>query len=655
MSLKDLSQQDFTFWKNYAKLMIDTHEKEFLKKIDPDMMKAYYRGRNQRDEIYNEMFVQENELGYENRREHFLTLSRIFQATNTILPNLYWQNPRPVVSPIRNTDANSAALMSACLRHYQKLNNDKKQNQEAIMSAWFFGLGWKKIGYRTVFFPKDDIKGEPESKLGVLDKVGNTMKSILGLKPDNLESKTAPDIVDYEGMFNDVAYPNEVMLDYRTDLANSKVLLHRLKRTVYDLENFGDYDPQVINELYKKMAYQNGTRFTSREMEVWLNELHIQQRNGVWILTWIDEFSQKALRYEKSTYQGKGFQLVPLVFTNEPGVRYPVSHMKVATQTQEHVDYLATLLVRHIDRTRNQLGINKKALEPGQEKAIEYNDQGGIIWFNQPPAGHIQQISSPAIQTDLPSLMQILVQNVTEITGTDDQTIAGQSKNKTLGQDQIAQAGTQLRNSGMLDKVQDWVIEQFKREGIILKEYSNAELNFQITKKDYADPKIGKTQEERWVEFMTANNPLGLKQYLQGEFDYDCDMQEAIRPNVQTKSAALVNLAGLSKDTDFKAALLQNGKVIRTDKIVEALIETLEVLGDPEEYLEDVNSMQAAAIQAQEVMMKNGGQIPMSPQQQMQHQMQMAQVKNQPGQGAEGAGMSTPAKPNPVGASGGQP
>lgn len=663
MSLKDLSQEDFSFWKGYAKKMVDCHEKEFLQKNDPELMKAYYRGHNQKDESYNDAFTHDNQSGYENRREHFLTLSRIFQATNTILPGLYWQNPRPIVTPVRGTDHHSAALMAAVIRFYQKLNNDKKQNQEAIMSAWFFGLGWKKIGYRTVFFPKDDIKAEPESQMGVLDKVGATMKSVLGLKPDNLESKTSPDVVDYEGLFNDVAYPTDVMLDYKSDLANGKVILHRLKRSVYDLENFGDYDPQVVSDLYKKMSYQNGTRFHSREMEVTLNELHIQQRNGVWILTWVEEFSSKPLRYEKSTYQGKGFQFVPLYFTNEPGVRYPISHMKVATQVQEHVDYLATLMVRHVDRMRNQIAINKKALEPGQEKAIEYNEQGGIIWMNQAPVGHISNVSSPAVQTDLPSLMEVLQQNVTEIMGVDSQAVSGMSQNKTLGQDQIAQMGATMRSSGMLDKVEDWVIEQFKREGIILKEYSNAELNFQVTKKDYADPQTGKTQEEKWVEFMTPENPLGLKQYLQGEFDFDTDMEEAVRPNMQVKAQALTQLAEIAINPDFKMALLQNGKLIRLDKVIEELVDTMEVLGDPGVFMDDVDSMQAAAIMSQEVLMKNGGNVPQTPDQQMQQQLALAAMKGggkpKEGGGSGGSppadkGIPSAAKPNPVGASGGQ-
>lgn len=643
MSLKDLSDADFTYYRNYAKKMIDCHEKEFLKIISPDLMRAYYRGRNSKQD---QMDTETDNMGFYTQREHFLTFSRIFQASNTILPNLYYQNPSPICLARKDSTENDAALMTAVLKYYMKLNEAKRKNQEAILNAWFFGVGWKKIGYHTTFLPKEGIKDEPESKnvdtIGgrVMQMVGQGMKSLLGIQPDNLETPYGAMQPDYETMFNDAESPCNIMVDHNADLNNGKAILHRVKRSLYDLECFGSYDEDVIKDIYDKMKYNSGTRLDTREIQLDLNELHVKQRNGTWILTYVDQFP-KALKYDRSTYQGKGFQFTPIVFTNEPGVRYPISHMKVATQIQEHLDYLATLYVRIVDRVRNMTFINEKDLAAGSKKAIQDNLLGGITFTNKPiNAGTFANVSSSGVTTDIPNLMSVLQQNITEIMGTDEQIIAGNSKNKTLGQDKLANIGTQIRESGMLDKVRDFMIAQFKIEGQIIKEYSNAELHFQITGKDYANPETGQTVEEKWVSFMTPENPLGLKQYLQGEFDYDCNIQEAPKADSGKIQEECVAAIKIFSDPNVKQAMLDNGTMPRIDVLGKKLAEQFFFIKESE-FIQQLDSGQLAAVQAKEVMKQAAPQLLLQKQKGQQdmakqaHQQQGQMVQQMQQQAAE--------------------
>src|SRR3990167_9904595 len=129
--LTDLSALDFSFYKEYSKRMRTCWEKEFAEQIDPALMRAFYRGKNKKEVKNNSLYG--NNL---NAREHFLTMSRILQSTNTILPNLYYQNPKIMALPIRMADPNSAALMTAVINHYMKENQQKEENQEAVMNAW---------------------------------------------------------------------------------------------------------------------------------------------------------------------------------------------------------------------------------------------------------------------------------------------------------------------------------------------------------------------------------------------------------------------------------------------------------------------------------------------------------------------------------------
>lgn len=617
--IDQLTQADVDWMKKKIQAMKTCHEKEFVRNLEPEMLRMFYHGRNRKQaELGNEGNEFGNGKQSYSTRQHFITLTRCFPAINTLLPNLYYQNPAPIVTGTRGADKDSAALMSAIIKWYMKHNNAKQQNQEAVLNAWWFGIGWKKIGYRTTFMPRVE---EPETKLGPLEMMSQGIKSVMGVMPDNNEAKDTPDIVDYEELFNTSENPMHVMLDDKADLMNATCILHRLPRTLHDLQLFGDYDEEALKELSDKMKYERGSRMDPRDVELTLNELHIRNRNGVWIYTDVDNFN-KPLRYKQSTYQGKGFCFKPLVFTNEPGVRYPTSHMKVATQVQEHLDYLATLYIRILDKMRNQLIIDETSLTPGQKKSIEANLLGGVIYTQKPVgAGTFAHIQSAAVQNDLPQLMQYLMQNITEITGGDSQQISGTSKNKTLGQDELARVGTKMRESGMQDRVRDWMIEQFRTEAILLKEYSNAELHINITGKDYVDQKTGQMAEEKWVAFGTgpesippdmASNPnfhftpMGAKEYLQGEFDFDCNIYEAMKPDKQSKQNEYAEALKVFSNPLIQNAMLMDGKKVHIGKLGEGLAEQFEFLKSSE-FIEDLDSMQAAAAQVQAMMMQNPG------------------------------------------------
>ena len=603
MALTDLTQGDFEYYKKYAEKMRTCHEEEFMSRIDPELMRAYYRGFNKKMKEQNT-----NEQGFYNKREHYLTLTRIFTGTNTILPNLYYQNPKPIAIPTANTSKQSASLMKSIIQYYMKENNAKAENQEAVLNGWFYGIGWKKIGYQTTFAPRVQ---EPETQ-GVIEKLKQGIQDALGHKPDNNESRERPLPVDYEGLFNTSESPLNIMVDHKADLRNCRAILHRMKRTLYDLQNFGNYDEGAIQEVLEKMQHERGSRMDSRDIDLDLNELHVLQRNGVWIVTWVDQFN-KPFRYDQSNYQGKKFLFSPIVFTNEPGVRYPTSHLRVASQVQENIDYLSTLFIRIIDKVRNQVIINKNALAPGMDKAILANKTGGVIFTNQDISpGTFAQLTSAAVQNDIPLMLQILQQNITEIMGADEQLITGASKNKTFGQDRLARIGTQVRESGMLDKVREWMIDQFNKESILLQQFSNAQLYLQIDPEDMIDQQTQMPNKPRWESFMTEQNPLGAKHYLQGKFEFDLNIYEAVKPDKQELQKEYADAMVLFSNPNVQSSMLNNGAMPRLDRLAEAYGKNFELI-NANDFVERLNPIQVAAYKAEKAMEAQGGMMPPKP------------------------------------------
>ena len=603
--MNGLTQGDFEFFRSKAKDMLSVHEKEFISEIDPNLMRAMYRGRTKYE------VSEKATLGdISNVSEHLTALSIIFQTENTVIPQLLWQMPSPIVKPGRGSDRDSAALMTAILKHYMKFNNAKRQNQEAVMNARFFGLGWKKLGWRAVFEPKTD---EPESQpsgeaQNTIQKAMSAVTNMLGMgqarKPDSTESRERPELVDYETLFNDSESPMSVALDDKADMWNSKAILHSLPRTLHDLENSGNYDEKMLEELLEHCRVKYGSRFDSRKNELHLRELHIQQRNGIWILPWVDEFD-KPLNYYKSDYQGRGFLLEPLSLTYEPGVRYPTSHLRVGSQVQKKLDDLTTLYVELAARSVNLVVVNERAMANGQMPNLERNLARGLIKTKGPIGPQdIQNFASGNVSSDIPNLIGLLQQKVAEILGADPQQAFGKSENETLGQDELARSGSKSRESGQRDRIRDWMVEQLRKEAVLIKQYSNSELHVQITGKDYADPATGQTVSDKWLSFMTEDNPLGARHYLQGEFEFDLNMDEAVRPDKKSIREALTNMLELTSNPDIEMSCLQQGFRFRKDKIAVGLASTLDNVINPEEYIERLDSRQVAAIQTQKMLMR---------------------------------------------------
>lgn len=605
MSVKDLTKADFDFHVQGAGDDKECWEKEFIGCIKPELMRHFYRGKKEVVKYFG---------GNTEDSTQNLALSLLFASENTFASMVLPQNPRPIVVPLNETPSERAALMSSLLRKNMEINNGKAENREAIMNARFFGLGYKKVGYRVQYAEKPQVSAEPET---ITDKALNMFRQVTGgseAMPVPMESKDTAELAYEEGVFNSSESPMNIWLDSRADLRNGRVRTHAVTRTMYDLMVYGNYDEEGLKEAYEKMKRLRGSRFDSRSMEVTLIERHIKQRNGIWVLSWI-EGHERPLQYERSVlntapkYKQNMFQVLPISLTYEPGARYPVSYMKVSTQVMDKIDKVISLYLEIVSRTRNFTVVNKNAIEKGSIDAIEENRIGALILSNKTISdGDIRQITSQSVNNDIPVLLRTLQGALTQLVGIDQQMTSGNSENDTLGQDELARAGTKTRESGIKDTIRDFMISQFKMEGCLLQEYAAGELQGTILPEDFQNPQMQASFKPQNYEFMTMNNPIPAKNHLQGTYDYDMNVEEAVRPDSRSLREAYLSLLEAASNPVLKNALMEGErpKRIRVDLVAEELIKTYGQLGNPQRYIEELDSMQVAAIQAKEMLMGGG-------------------------------------------------
>lgn len=618
MSLQDLTKGDLQYYRAYAGKMLSYHESHFMREIDPDLLRAFYRGYKTKEyrEFLNDPLK---------RRNNTIALTRIFTATNTIEPNLYYQNPKIFAVPTRGTDPRRAALMTAVQNYYMRATKQKQENQTAIMNAYFFGIGWKKIGYHTAFPAPEDAMDQPEEQIDG-DELMQIEKRIAN-PSDNLEARDIPQLPMTETLFNTSESPANVILDHKGTWRSFNVINHRLKRTLYDLKHFGNYNPDALQEVSSKMRYQGGSRFDDRDIEVTLNEMMIRQRNGIWILTFLDE-AELPLKYERSLSKSD-FPWKPIVLTNEPDVCYPISHMRVGGSIQEWVDRIATLQLEIIGKMRNQIAVWEDALSNGQDQALQANKIGGIIKFKKPVnAQAFAQLATNPVTFDLFNMLGITQQNLTEVMGADAQRIAGKSDNKTLGQDELASMGTQIRESGMLDKVREWIISQKEFEGEILQQYGTAEMYLTIAPEDFR-----KKQEADAIggqpinmEFMTQAHPVPIRDYLRGHYDYELNIYEAVKPDKKVLAREYDEAMMVYSNPVISNAMLQMNKRVRIDIIAEKRGKMFEYV-NADEFIETLDPMQTAQIQAMNVLQARNGELPPTQEQRMEEKQMDAELK----------------------------
>lgn len=571
MSIKDLSEQDFSWLKKKASNMRQMHEDRFMREIQPELMGALYRGYKSTE---YKMLTDRKDL--EQLKRHVLTYSRIFTACNTIIPNLQYQMPRVLAIPEHGTDPESAATMTAYLNNFHRVSKQKKENQQAVINSFFLGISWKKIGFNH---------GQPDQVTG-----------------SRLQNYIKP------GLFNTFESPVNVYLDDKGTYNSFKAIVHSVPRSLEDLYTF-NYDAEVIDRIKEEYEKKNGSKYDARDVKFDLNEMIIEGKDGCYMMVYVEQHSKEPLYFDKMDIECVGDVWKPLVFTNEPDSMYPTSHLGVASRVQTWIDEVASKYIEMIGRSRRGHIINQNLLAPGQTKeGFLKNLIGGVLWTSRPAtSGDVQEVVSSPIQADYGAVLAMLQQNVGEILGSDAQQISGDSNNKTLGQDKIAAIGTQLRESGILDKVGDWINDQCYTEGNLAQKYDSSSFKLFVEPTDFQDQEVAQGMNPTQLEFGTPNQPLPMNYMMQDcKFKYQINVYEAVKPDKKALAAEYDQFMLQYSNPMVQGALMKNDVLPRLDLVAEERAGLFEYM-DGKRFLQKLTSMQKTSLQMQQIMM-NGGQ-----------------------------------------------
>ena len=572
MGIKDASRGEIDYLKRHLSDARSHQEKEFLNKIDIDLYKAYYEGTDFKKEAVSQITSEDS----------YISLNKVYPATNRVIPTLYWQNPKIMFSPKKGTSDFSAKILTATINYDYKEMRIKQENQQVILDAWYSGFGACKIGYQTAFAYKEPGKAKPDKEEKIID------------------------YIEYEGPFVRRVKPTDIFRDSKQPAGKDRIIWIHYKRSLEDITNSDvyEYDSDFITRFKVKDA---------REVELDIYEGWIRTQKGLYIVAMCESYT-KPIRYELSSWKGDGFPICFLSFADLNDEYYPPSPMKVASKQAKQINYLTTLQFNVVNKFRNQTGINVMALTEEGKKAVDDNKLGGIVKFKVPVGGNMAPISSAPIPADLFNLQQIMQDSLQECLTVSGLRMGSAEGEQTLGQDQIKDFGNQLGLSGMTGKVKDYVIEQAQKLSQMRKQYSTAPSLVPIVGLDLKNPATGQLITDEWLEFGTANNPVTLKQAIAGDYDTDVDIKSAQKPDDALKMKLFENVANILRTPEYQMALTQSGGKIDWIKL------TKEWLGVYKEYISNADSFVI------EMSDEEKQQMAMQAQQQQQTQQQAQEI-----------------------------
>lgn len=562
-----ITSADFKYYQNKLQKDKNFHREEFMERINPLLIDSYYEGyptlqdqdRNQED------------LSIPKR----MSMNSIFPATSTLVAQFYPQNPKFVGYPKREGDELAAKVSAAAMNYYYDQMGAIKENQKAIISAWMYGFGVTKQGWRTDFRQVEGSGTKESSKFAQLIRKFSRNPA--------MEEKEDREYIASEGPF--------------LEFVNGKNIYFDCDQPFGKWRFFHQHIPKNLHEIATNNLYSVGEDFVNRfrgakddrEVILDLYESWIWLEDGLYVLVSVEGWN-KPIRWEKTPYVAEGFPYKVLALNNQVNRVYPVSHMKVAQRLQRFSDYILTLEMEHIKKHKNITVFDGQAFDDPDKVRIKKNELGLNVFTKQgkPAQTSATHVGGNTIPVDLFNVQDILRKNIKEILTVVGARQSGESETETATQERIADFGNQLRASGMTSQIKDFLVSQGKKLLQDLKQFGTAPALIKVTGLNLVDPETNMPVTEKMVEFATNRNPELLKDIIPTDLDIGIDIS-----NTQDRNLPVLRrqLNEFVQGTVLPLAplLAQEGKKFNAFKFIKKAAENFETIDNADEFFDNVS------------------------------------------------------------------
>jgi len=500
-----LTKKDFDYMKDIIKEDEQEHQKSLIEKNLPDEVIASYEGR----------IIKATGDSFEftgNVIEDFL-----FIAVNTLLPSLFFQVPKAIVTDNPGGSRYSAEVLQGLARHYYNQKH-KLDLQNAIMDAYLaYGIGIVKIGYNS---RRGKLASEKPSFW-----TGKTKNKKSAVK-EGMEASL--EYLKYENAFIERVSPRNVYLDASKEWGKGRHITFKYKRTLQEIMDSNLYNLSSDFIDYFRISSNNDPR----RAKLTLKEHWVMKEDGfAWKLVYCDEW-QEELQWGKSAYTELPVSM--LRFNKPSDTLYPVSHGLLGTNAQKELSYLNKLWKEHIDKTRRQWLVYWDKLTEEGKKTLKANIIDGIVPVTEPITNAmVQQIQGVPMNADVFQNIANVRQYLNLVMSSSGVKV-GEQPSKGADLERQKGFGDQLRSSGMIDDIKDFAGEQVRKIVLNVMKFGDPDITIKVTGKNVVDPITGELITGSQLK-LGGKDGFTIKDEILGkieeDYKYSVNMGSAVRPD----------------------------------------------------------------------------------------------------------------------------
>lgn len=403
-------------------------------------------------------------------------LNLVFPIIRTILPTLFYQNPRANALPgSRQEEAEEDAFYVSELLNRDLRDPDfrfKETGNLTVFDATVLGAGVLKIGYATEFGP-DILPTKAETRQGFRERlkqqVSNAMTAI-GLPPlvkpqDPEPEQVQPDLtIRAESPYVQWLSPFDFVIDPRArDLTDARWVGQCIRRTVAEVKRdrrYGQAKQDLVGDPIEEPRIPDSFIEEFQTVEVW--EVHYKNLDaptGITTLTFAKtQVMTKALMHDHNVYDIGGWQYEWLT-PNKHGHRlWPISALSVCRPLLDRINSAFDAVLEQLDKFVAKVAINERVGKLGK-LSLETAAIGGVIPVDgqEDVRSAIAVISMNQFNAEVTRFLDYCVDFIILIVGLTRAQLTGLTTAQTATEAQIGQGGSNLRRTDESNIVGDFL------------------------------------------------------------------------------------------------------------------------------------------------------------------------------------------------------
>ena len=394
-------------------------------------------------------------------------LNLLFPIVRTILPTLFYQNPRANAIPDeRNEEGAEDAFYVSQLLNRDLRDPDfrlKETGNLTVFDAVVPGAGFVKIGYATKF-GQDILPTKKEEKAGALQRLKQQVETIIeavGLKAPEAKppepEQVQPDLTirSEAGYVRWVSCFNMAIDPRAHDLSDARWMGELLLTTVGEAKRNRNYAEAERKKLVGD-PIENTTGIPDayieefQTIEIW--EVHYknpESPTGITTLTFAkSQAMTTALRHEHSVYDLGGWQYEWLV-PNKHGHRlWPISSLSVCRPLLDRINSSFAVVLEQLDKFMVKVAVNDRVDAVGQT-ALQSPVIGAVVKVSGETdvRAAIAVIGMEQVNAEIVTFLNYCVDFIILIVGLTRAQLTGLTTAQTATEAQIGQGGSNLRRS----------------------------------------------------------------------------------------------------------------------------------------------------------------------------------------------------------------